>query len=734
VIDRLRWVVVLGWLAAVAAAVVLLPSPTIGTYLGDLVPKHTPALNAQQRALTAFKIPVITGTVVVLHNPQGLPPMDEAAVALRALDVDIRLATATGPARTDRVLGALPIIAPKDRTTALTYLYFAPGTDIYTQRDLARRYARHFAHDRGAHTYVTGLVPAELAQGHYLNSSLLLVEVATLALVALIVALVFRSLIAPLLILGGAALAFLADRRLLGWLSVHTSLGLPGELEPLVVALLLGVITDYSVFFLSSYRKRLGAAETPRAAARWAVTETAPIVLVAGLTVAAGCAALSLAPTRLFRSFGPGLAITVAVAAITSVTMIPAAMTILGRFAFWPSRPSSLDAAEQRPPGREKSYLAGAVSHKFGAAVAALICLAVMIVAALPTARMQLSLSFARTLPASDEVRQGVNALSGTFPRGITNPTEVLVEGRGITQQRAALGRLQGELGKQPGVSTVLGPALNASAYGQGVFLADDGNTARIVVVFDSDPLGAHAVADLRRIEDRGTELFRKAGLHDAQLAYAGDTAIASDVARLTLRNLVIILLAAFGVELIILAGYLRALVAPLYLLLCSALTVASALGLTVLVFQTMLGVSGLTFYVPFAAAVLLVALGADYNVFGIGSVWHQARSVPIPEAIRRVLPRTARAISTAGVTLAGSFALVALVPILTFAELAFALAVGLLIDTFVVRSILTPSLLTLIGRASGWPGHALRGRRDEPAGYDAPTEVRPELARQRRR
>jgi RND superfamily putative drug exporter len=147
-----------------------------------------------------------------------------------------------------------------------------------------------------------------------------------------------------------------------------------------------------------------------------------------------------------------------------------------------------------------------------------------------------------------------------------------------------------------------------------------------------------------------------------------------------------------------------------------------------------MLGVSGLTFYVPFAAAVLLVALGADYNVFGIGSVWHQARSVPIPEAIRRVLPRTARAISTAGVTLAASFALVALVPILTFAELGFALAVGLLIDTFLVRAILTPSLLTLIGRASGWPGHALRGRRGEPAESGQAPQLRPELARPRRR
>jgi RND superfamily putative drug exporter len=389
-------------------------------------------------------------------------------------------------------------------------------------------------------------------------------------------------------------------------------------------------------------------------------------------------------------------------------------MTILGRFAFWPSRPHRSDADGEGAIGRRRSYVAEMVSRRPGAALAALVCLAVMIIAALPVSRLRLSLSFSRPLPASDEVRKGVAALDGSFPAGIINPTEVLVQGPGVTQQSNELAQLQREFERQPGVANVLGPAQNPLQQARGVFLAADQNTARIVVIFDSDPLSATAVDDMRRIEDRSAQLVRRAGLHNVNLAYTGNTAIASDVARITLHNLLIILLAAFAVELVILAFYLRALVAPLFLLVCSAITVASALGLTVLVFQVVIGVSGLTFYVPFAAAVLLLALGADYNVFGIGSVWHQARHLPLPEAIRRVLPRTARAISTAGITLAASFALIALVPILTFAELGFALAVGLLIDTFLVRSILTPSLLTLFGPVSGWPGRTLRGRRDE--------------------
>ncbi len=114
-------------------------------------------------------------------------------------------------------------------------------------------------------------------------------------------------------------------------------------------------------------------------------------------------------------------------------------------------------------------------------------------------------------------------------------------------------------------------------------------------------------------------------------------------------------------------------------------------------------------FYVPFAAAVLLVSLGSDYNIFSVGYVWEEARRRPLPEALAVAVPRSTRAINAAGITLAVSFALVGLIPVAPFEELAFAVAVGVLIDTFVVRSLLVPALVSLVGRASGWPGSALR-------------------------
>ncbi len=164
------------------------------------------------------------------------------------------------------------------------------------------------------------------------------------------------------------------------------------------------------------------------------------------------------------------------------------------------------------------------------------------------------------------------------------------------------------------------------------------------------------------------------------------------------------------------LAGFLRALVAPLYLVAGSVLALAAALGLTAVVADSVLGWAELTFFVPFAAAVLLVSLGSDYNVFLAGRVWQEARGRPLREAVSEAGARAAAAIGVAGIVLALSFAVLALVPVRAFRELALAMALGLLIDAFLVRTLLLPALIVLVGPRSGWPGGRLGDRLPEPA------------------
>jgi RND superfamily putative drug exporter len=174
------------------------------------------------------------------------------------------------------------------------------------------------------------------------------------------------------------------------------------------------------------------------------------------------------------------------------------------------------------------------------------------------------------------------------------------------------------------------------------------------------------------------------------------------------------IAIAAPLVNFLLLCVFLRAVVAPLYLLLASALAFTATLGLTTYVFQDLLGHAELTYYVPFAVAVLLVSLGSDYNVFLVGRIWQEAEHVSVRRAIAIAAPRASRTIAVAGLALAFSFVTLALIPLRQFREFAFAMGVGVLLDAFVIRSLLVPALVSVFGELSWWPGRRGAARAQE--------------------
>jgi len=157
-----------------------------------------------------------------------------------------------------------------------------------------------------------------------------------------------------------------------------------------------------------------------------------------------------------------------------------------------------------------------------------------------------------------------------------------------------------------------------------------------------------------------------------------------------------------------------------------AALGPLAALGLAVAFFQGLLGLPELTYFLPIVAVVLLVSLGSDYNIFLVGRIWDEARDKPLPAAIVSGATGAAHAISAAGIVLAASFAALALVPIRSFQQLAFILAAGLLIDAFLVRTVLAPAVIALVGERSGWPGRRLvRARPPRPAFRDDRVPIR---------
>jgi RND superfamily putative drug exporter len=493
--------------------------------------------------------------------------------------------------------------------------------------------------------------------------------------------------------------------RVGGLLAERFGLAVPQETQPLLVALLLGVVTDYVVFYLAGMRRRLAAGEHRVVAAREATARNTAIVAVAGATAAAGTGALIVAGSPAFRAFGPGMALAIAIGMIVAITLVPALLAILGKAVFWsPLRPfAGPDLSDAAPPPGGRLW-ARLLTRRWVAVPMLLLCVAGLVVAALPVAHARLGVSFVEALPKDHPTRVAADAAETGFADGILSPTELLVEGSGVATKTAELKRLQEALAHRPGVAAVLGPGTGDLPKGLDVFQAADGGAARFVLILSDEPLGARAVGTLDRLDADLPGLLSDAGLTGVQGSLGGDTAIAKVIVDATVHDLGRIAIAALLANLLFLVLFLRALVAPIALLACSVLAIGATLGLTTYLFQDVLGEDGLTFYVPFAAAVLLVALGSDYNIFGIGPAWREARRRPLREALALTLPHSARAIRTAAFTLAVSFGLLVIVPLRPFRELAFALAVGVFVDAFVVRSLLAPALLSVLGSAAASP------------------------------
>jgi RND superfamily putative drug exporter len=331
-----------------------------------------------------------------------------------------------------------------------------------------------------------------------------------------------------------------------------------------------------------------------------------------------------------------------------------------------------------------------------------LVCGAVLVLAATGLNRTELALRLISGLPPDTQEREAAEAAGRGFAPGVLSPTVLLVEGRA---SRAALLKLEQELGQQSGVAAVLGPREQIPQGPDDLFVDSEGSGARFAIIFEHSPLGSDATNDLHDLEDHLPSLLRDAGLQSATAGFAGQTALAAQTVEAVVGSSLRVGTVVLAVNFILLALFLRALIAPIYLLAASVLSVAATLGLTTFVFQNLLGHGDLTYYVPFAAGVLLVSLGSDYNVYVVGRIWEELRVRPLRDAVAVAVPRASKAISIAGIALAGSFAVLAIVPVDAFREFAFMMTVGVLLETFFVRPLLIPALISVFGEASMWPG-----------------------------
>jgi RND superfamily putative drug exporter len=700
-IVALRFLIVPGWIGAAIWIGGSLPSvfASEADELGSLLPSNSEAIRVEERAVEVFGLPVLSRTMVVAHEANGFSTQQGEAAARFIRGVD-EAPGGSAQLRAVPLLDAPGLLESKRLgSTLVVYLYVDPALGEAEQAEAADRFASELQGATGAETvHITGAVPASRAETNLANDDLLWVELATVALVVAILALYFRSVGIPLLGLGTVAIAYEVTDHLLGWASERYSISIPREVDPVIIALLFGVLTDYLVFFASDYRRHLREGLGSSDAAREVTTELLPVISTAALMIAGATLTLLLSGVRFLSAFGPGMAVAVVVGAAVALTFIPAMLAIFGRLLLWPSCPDP-EAQARKPQERgPRGRLVGFAAHH--PALVAIACLAVLAAAASGLRKLELGNPIISGLPTSTDARAGYDVARDALGPGVVGPTMLMLEEPGIGERQQQLAALQLALGERDGVAEVVGPVVEtASSHPYGVLISKDGNAARYVLVLGADPDGAEGTRILSDLEDEMPGLLEEAGLGSAQVGMTGDTSIAAELNADTWSAFERVAPAALLVLLILLRVLLGTWTAPLYLVGSSVLVVAASLGLTVYVFQDLLGYGELAFFVPIATAILLLALGADYNVFLISRIWSEAERQDLRPAIRTAGSRAARAITVAGMILALSFAAVALIPIAAFRELAFAMFVGLLLDTLLARTLLIPALVSLFGR-----------------------------------
>ncbi|MGI8460584.1 MAG: MMPL family transporter, partial [Solirubrobacterales bacterium] len=427
-----------------------------------------------------------------------------------------------------------------------------------------------------------------------------------------------------------------------------------------------------------------------------AVRRAGPAILASGMTVVGALLVMLTADLGSTRSLGPIAAIGVFTVMIASLTLLPALLVMFGRKGFWPRR-----GLVQYDPNHEieerslwRRFGLRVVQRPVAALVGSTLLLGFLCLGLL-TYKSDFNInSFFRDKPESV---QGFEILGESFPAGFLDATTMLVERTDGQTTEEDLNEAIAKVDAVDGVERVL-PAEPS----------DDGQLLRASIIFEQDPY-ANGTLELIPLIRAGL-----AGLGPGLDAKLGDaTAIQYDYSEATksdLRTLAPLVLLVIFVILIIL---LRAIVAPLYLIATVIFSLLATLGVTAFVFIELIGDPGFDTGLPTYTFIFLVALGVDYNIFLMSRVREEARDHPTREAVVRALSATGPVITSAGIILAGTFAVLASLPVTFLLHLGFAVAFGVLLDTFVVRTIMVPAIAELVGDASWWPSKLRRG---EPA------------------
>jgi RND superfamily putative drug exporter len=742
-VVRFRWYVVVFWLAAAIGTTAL---PSIGSQINDnnsaFLSNSEPSIHAANLAA-----PILGGgdtgdiSSIQLLAVSGSGPLSSADVSAterlvelldrlpKVASVQVAGVSADGQAAQLRVRARVSVSATPDQDKVVVDALMAQFPKA--------------GPPAGFRFEVAGQIADVVANGEQSDKNNSEIQLVSFVFIILLLLLVFRSLPAALVTLFPSGLALAISGRLIGALG-SGGLQISSITQILLIVLLLGAGTDYGLFFVFRVREELRAGADPHTAVEHALVRVGESITASAATVILALLTLLFASFGLYHDLGVPLAVGMCVMLAIGLTLLPALLAILGRKAFWPSKIAA---------GSQRDGIWGTVASALVRRPKTTLGIGVVVFLALAAGALGYKagdFGGAITAPKGSFAATGDAALAKHFPQTSANPANLVLTYREpvwrspsrIAAAAASLGRsraftqlagpldpngtaispkqlasLYAKLGPPQTLPVTAPPYLKQAVYNayraDALFVSASGRVIQFEASLKAgDQASTPAMMATPQIRAVVAAAARASGAQ--QSGVAGEAAAIYDINRTANHDLAVVVPIAIIAIGLLLAAVLRSAVAPLYLIVSVGLSYLASLGLATLVFIDIGGDGGISFVLPFLMFIFLLALGEDYNILVMTRIREEARALPLTEAVIKAISRTGSTVTSAGLILGGTFAVFAVVGGSGAGNgdlhaIGFGLAAGILMDTFLVRTLLVPSVVTLLGRWNWWPSQLSR-------------------------
>ncbi|WP_245974128.1 MMPL family transporter [Thermomonospora umbrina] len=684
----------------VAAVAIIALSPSLQTNAdqGDFLPKEYESVQAAKLAEKSFPQTADTTALIVFKRKDGgkIEAADSATVQ--------RIADNLQAKRYPSVQGVIAgpdSVAPNKSVQIVSIPMKGLSADDQTkQSDAIKDIRKRLPTELGGAPLtakVGGDPAAWLDNEDSFTQSFAIISIATFVLIIGLILLIFRAPLAAVLPILIVAVTEAVAMGLIGTVSRLLDFSGDDSLQIILTIVMFGVGADYYLFILFRYRERLRAGEDRKVALISAMERVGEVITSAAAAIAATFLVLMLAKFELFAAWGPSLAVGVLVMGVTSLTLMPALLSLIGTAVFWPSK-----AWKNQPKGTSAAKLGNLVGRR--PALMAIASTGVLVLLALGTFSFKADYDFQSSFPQDTESAQAIKEMQTGFPAGQLRPVQVyLSSADGAKVPDAKIAEFRKAAEDLPGVGGV-GPAQPPAG----------GPVVQVDLVLKGNPVDNKAI---NLVKNDLRPAVHKAAPDGTKVLVGGETAIYGDINKVVNRDLSVILPVAGVLIALILLLLLRSVVAPLYLVPAVLLGFAATLGAAVYVFQGALGEPGEIFHLPIMLYLFVLAIGTDYNILMTARLREEAKEGHEPrKAAALAVEHGGPTVAAAGLILAGTFSVMLLAKVSMLQQMGFSIALGIALSAFVMSIFLVPGITALLGHKAWWPGHG-----DEPKGGHRP-------------